>query len=236
MASSQQYVYAVKKKPNAGLIIGAALGIGGIALIALGSKSGSGSPGAGMRPGDMSVDPAVGTFQPPTAVNLGVGQIPLAVPSAADIQQLIPIMSALLPSVVYQGPGTDVYAVAAIMQQQGTQYTTVGSSGVSGIHLPPSPTPTLFYLVPVAVPTSAQPGGNLDIYAWPGNAPAPQPPYQIGGTPVCGAPAWPGTADLWLLLYIAGKGVVPYVPYASPTCTRSQPYKTHNYAGQIKFG
>jgi hypothetical protein len=124
---------------------------------------------------------------------------------AMRIGQTIP---AMIPSVMYQGPGRDTFSYFRIVQNQGGQEVTVQGSGVAGVHVGPCDEPSVFYLVsPDQVQPPGCPAQALCAYTWPGPIP----------TPICGAPPQPGYATALLEIYQVG-APQDADGFSSPTC------------------
>lgn len=129
-------------------------------------------------------------------------------------------------TILYQGPGRDVFTAARIIQQMGDQWVTVYGSGIAGIHLYASPVMKEFALVPSDPPSAL--GGSLVLYPWP---PGPSPTSN----PICGQAAVPGLDAILLLEVFGICSSADADGYSSVTCMKRQPLRRHEYDGKVAF-
>lgn len=210
-------VYA--KKPDSGVVIVAgALGLAGLFLVfkALGKGDLARLPdppaGCGLRSGEEMSNPASVTLEGGTAT-VRVGQ-------TFYIEN---------PTVLYQGPGRDAFTYLRVVQVRGGQAVTVYGSGIAGIHLQPSSAMREMKLVrDDQVQPEGAPQNSLMAYPWPGDP----------SMPISGAPAEPGSADVWLEIY-ERCAAADVDGYAAPTFPHAGAYRVpvrrHVYPGRIVF-
>ena len=167
----------------------------------------------GMRRSGVDLGPvhAKGLLPGEEILALGIQNIERKGPIPVRIGDAFP---AVLPSILYKGPGRDTYTYFRIVQNVGGDWVTVYGSGVAGLHLFASATPQIFALVST---TEIQPAGcpsqSLCAFPWPGE------PKVTG---ICGGPAQPGVATAVLEIY--GKmGVEDADGFSSPTCVGRMP-------------
>lgn len=210
----------VVKKPRPEVMaISALLAAGGVGMILLWAMQRSEKGYGDLRqiaPGELMSQPISPTLEGSGVVSIRIGEG----------------IAALMPTVMYVGPGRDTFSYFQVKQRQYGEAVTVYGSGVAGVHVGPAAEPMVFPLVAADQP---QPGGcpaqALCAFNYPG------PP---GAENICGGPPMPGYGDAYLEIYQRqdpqdGDG------FASPTCGSADvpiprvPIITKIYRGKVLF-